>query len=178
MSPFPPDPPYGPGPGGGPPSQPSGGSKAPLVLLAVLLVVGVGAFFLLSGEDEGDSAVGESGGLGPPPTLGEMEMPEVPELDPAPAPSASPAPPEPDESSGAAAAGEAAAVPAGSEDDDCRSSDTLCADMATDCQSGDMTACDTLWLRTRVGSEWEEYGATCGGRTDDWMSGDCEETFG
>ena len=162
-------------------------------MLALLLVVGVGAFFLLGGDDE-DSASGEGGGLGPPATLGDMEMPEVPELDPVPDPSGSgsgeggapetddewdpDADPEWGEPSGGEPAGEATAVPAGSEDEDCRSSDTLCADMATDCQGGDMDACDTLWLRTRVGSAWEEYGATCGGRSAEWNSGNCEETYG
>lgn len=67
MSQFPPGqshgpgPGYGPGPGGGPP-KPSGGSKAPLIVLALLLVVGVGGFFVLSGDDDDDGGDGGGGG--------------------------------------------------------------------------------------------------------------------
>ncbi len=158
-------------------------------------MVGAGAFFLLSGDDEDDSAAGDGGGSGPPSTLGDMEMPEVPELDTPPDASGAPEPPESDDewdpdaepewgepsggdAAGGATAGEATAVPAGSESEDCRSSEPTCGELAASCQGGDMTACDTLWLRTRVGSAWEEYGATCGGRTAEWMSHDCEDTFG
>lgn len=34
------------------------------------------------------------------------------------------------------------------------------------CEAGDLAACDELYLTTPVGSVYEEFGATCGGRTD------------
>ncbi len=34
------------------------------------------------------------------------------------------------------------------------------------CEGGDLAACDELYLTTPVGSVYEEFGATCGGRTD------------
>jgi len=40
-----------------------------------------------------------------------------------------------------------------------------------ECEGGDMTACDDLYLGSPVGSEYEEFGATCGGRGD--AEGEC-----
>lgn len=36
----------------------------------------------------------------------------------------------------------------------------------TDCEMGDWAACDTLYIEAPVGSDYEEFGATCGGITD------------
>lgn len=41
----------------------------------------------------------------------------------------------------------------------------------TECEGGDMTACDDLYLGSPVGSQYEEFGATCGGRGD--AEGEC-----
>lgn len=40
-----------------------------------------------------------------------------------------------------------------------------------ECEGGDMTACDDLYLGSPVGSEYEEFGATCGSRGD--AAGEC-----
>jgi hypothetical protein len=36
--------------------------------------------------------------------------------------------------------------------------------LAQDCYQGNMDACDTLFLRSEFGSQYEDYGLTCGGR--------------
>lgn len=45
----------------------------------------------------------------------------------------------------------------------------------TECESGDMTACDDLYLGSPVGSEYEQFGATCGERGD--AIGECAARF-
>ncbi len=50
--------------------------------------------------------------------------------------------------------------------------------LISECEGGDMAACDELYAVTPVGSEAEEIGATCGGRSDDPIPGQCESTFG
>ncbi len=45
----------------------------------------------------------------------------------------------------------------------------------TECESGSMTACDDLYLGSPVGSEYEEFGATCGARGD--ATGECVFRF-
>lgn len=45
------------------------------------------------------------------------------------------------------------------------------------CEDGDMTACDFLYFRSAVGSEYEEIGNTCGGRTVVALP-DCRTAFG
>jgi hypothetical protein len=47
---------------------------------------------------------------------------------------------------------------------------TFLAPLVAACESGDLTACDDLYLQTPVGSEDESLGSTCGGRAP--------ETFG
>jgi hypothetical protein len=52
--------------------------------------------------------------------------------------------------------------------------DTLLYVVAMSCSDGDMTGCDALFLISAYGSEYEDYGATCGGRFYDWTyAGDC-----
>lgn len=45
------------------------------------------------------------------------------------------------------------------------------------CEDGDMTACDFLYFRSEIGSEYEEVGNTCGGRTAVALP-DCRTAFG
>lgn len=45
------------------------------------------------------------------------------------------------------------------------------------CEAGDLTACDDLFWSSMVDSEYEEFGATCGERTEAGF-GDCEERAG
>ena len=47
------------------------------------------------------------------------------------------------------------------------------AEYRTACESGDMEACDELFFTSNAGSEEEEFGASCGGRTDDSAAGQC-----
>ncbi len=44
------------------------------------------------------------------------------------------------------------------------------------CADGDMSACDTLFFYSEVGSEDEDFGATCGGTTDGSTAGYCSES--
>lgn len=46
-------------------------------------------------------------------------------------------------------------------------------DLADACYAGSMSACDDLYAQAEVGSDYEEYGATCGGRLDTDLY--CEE---
>ena len=48
--------------------------------------------------------------------------------------------------------------------------------LAVDCADEDWDACDDLWLNSPVGSDWEEYGSTCGGRNDE-TSGGCATLY-
>ncbi len=45
--------------------------------------------------------------------------------------------------------------------------------LAIACGAGDLEACDDLYLQTPVGSGYEAYGATCGGRATGAVNGDC-----
>lgn len=45
----------------------------------------------------------------------------------------------------------------------------------TECEGGNMTACEDLYLGSPVGSEYEEFGATCGGKAD--ANGNCASRF-
>ncbi len=44
----------------------------------------------------------------------------------------------------------------------------------SDCADGDMLSCDLLYLSSPTGSDDEEFGATCGGRTDGSSANSCE----
>ncbi len=50
-------------------------------------------------------------------------------------------------------------------------------DLAEDCRDGDLDACDTLYFQTPVGSEYEQYGTTCGARTEEEFYGTCAAEF-
>jgi S1-C subfamily serine protease len=43
------------------------------------------------------------------------------------------------------------------------------------CASGDMDACDTLYYDSPLGSDYEQFGATCGGRDHDAWPGHCDQ---
>jgi hypothetical protein len=48
------------------------------------------------------------------------------------------------------------------------------ADLRRECADGDNGACDELYTDTPVGSVDEEFGSTCGGRSENELAGDCE----
>ncbi|MGH9186904.1 MAG: hypothetical protein ACRD0U_13975, partial [Acidimicrobiales bacterium] len=48
--------------------------------------------------------------------------------------------------------------------------------LAESCFAGDMTACDDLYFDSEPGSDYEQYGATCGGRAD--ITSYCVDAFG
>lgn len=50
--------------------------------------------------------------------------------------------------------------------------------LADDCFEGDLAACDNLFFQTPLGSDFEAYGTTCGGRLEDEVSGGCETRLG
>ena len=50
--------------------------------------------------------------------------------------------------------------------------------LAQSCFDGDLESCDDLYWGTSVGSDYETYGSTCGGRLVDGVFGDCVETIG
>jgi hypothetical protein len=45
--------------------------------------------------------------------------------------------------------------------------------LADECFEGDPSSCDDLFRESDLGSDYEEYGSTCGGRTNDGQSGRC-----
>lgn len=42
------------------------------------------------------------------------------------------------------------------------------------CEGGDDAACDDLYWESGVGTEYEEFGRTCGGRSEDGIAGTCD----
>ena len=161
---------WGTDPGMPPMGPPPGRSNTGLVLVLVLLAVaalGAGAFFLMSGGDDDETADGDadvvnntpsdqpdqpSGDVGPVTTLpGGLDDVDEPTLPDTGGPTV---PPE----VAAADAGPPEAPPTG---------DAQYDDLAQECYQGDMEACDDLYLGTPVGSEYEAYGDTCGARVSD-----------
>lgn len=43
------------------------------------------------------------------------------------------------------------------------------------CEGGDMESCDELYMTSEFGSEYEEFGSTCGGRSDEETYGGCAD---
>ena len=64
---------------------------------------------------------------------------------------------------------------AGSSDDQ-TAFDEIVNAYRSDCADGDMLSCDLLYLSSPTGSDDEEFGATCGGRTDGSSAGNCTES--
>jgi hypothetical protein len=55
--------------------------------------------------------------------------------------------------------------------------DTLFYQLADECSLGYGLSCDVLWEISASGSDFEEYGATCGGRVEDWTyAGACADS--
>ncbi len=52
---------------------------------------------------------------------------------------------------------------------------SLSIDYRSDCAAGDMEACDQLFFFSEVGSEDENFGATCGGTADGTTAGLCSD---
>ena len=52
-------------------------------------------------------------------------------------------------------------------------SDPAFDELATDCANADLLACDQLYRESDVGSGYEAFGATCGGRLDEPVDGGC-----
>jgi hypothetical protein len=50
-------------------------------------------------------------------------------------------------------------------------------ELAQGCRAGDLDACDDLYYATPVGSEYEDYGTTCGGRAGEEYYGTCAAEF-
>jgi hypothetical protein len=50
-------------------------------------------------------------------------------------------------------------------------------DLARDCADGDLAQCDRLYVESAVGSDYEDYGSTCGGRSDEEYYGSCADDF-
>jgi hypothetical protein len=70
----------------------------------------------------------------------------------------------------------ASARPAQVSLDDLDSDDPLYP-LAQDCDDGDDEACDRLWAESPIGSDFEEFGRSCGGRDDDGFGGACNGEF-
>jgi hypothetical protein len=49
--------------------------------------------------------------------------------------------------------------------------------LADECFEGDPSSCDDLFRESDLGSEYEEYGNTCGGRTDEGQNGGCTAIY-
>jgi hypothetical protein len=49
--------------------------------------------------------------------------------------------------------------------------------LAEECFDGDPSSCDDLYRDSDVGSDYEEYGGTCGGRTNSGQLGGCHERY-
>jgi hypothetical protein len=132
-----------------------------LVVVAVLVIAGgVTAIVLLTGDDD------------PTPTASTNTAPVETSSGEAPASSSEDQPTESEDSGGGADELPDATSPEGLGDDPALDS------LAQDCFDGDMGACDTLFLTSDIDSEYETYGATCGGRLpEDEATGLCVFTF-
>jgi hypothetical protein len=49
--------------------------------------------------------------------------------------------------------------------------------LADECFDGDPSSCDDLFRESDLGSDYERYGSTCGGRTDQGQSGGCTALY-
>jgi hypothetical protein len=47
-----------------------------------------------------------------------------------------------------------------------------------DCAAGDYAACDTLWIESPFGSDYESFAETCGTISEESLFGNCELEFG
>ena len=72
--------------------------------------------------------------------------------------------------------GATAELPPGEEPGDL-GDDPALDDLTERCFEGDMQACDQLYVQSPLGSEYEQYGATCGGRNEATPAA-CVATYG
>lgn len=79
-----------------------------------------------------------------------------------------------DSSSGSSSVFGAGSIPVDEDDDEY---DSYFHGLAEDCQDGDLASCDDLYYDTPVGSDYEYYAKTCGGRTSADYYGNCAEDF-
>ncbi|MGY1772271.1 hypothetical protein [Blastococcus sp. SYSU D00813] len=49
--------------------------------------------------------------------------------------------------------------------------------LARDCADGDLEQCDQLYFESPIGGDYEDYGSSCGARTDEGFYGSCAEDF-
>jgi hypothetical protein len=157
---------YGPGSGGS-----SGGGSGKLIAIIVAVVVvlagaGVGLFFLLK-DDGGDDTTAAPTTSSSSPSTSESD-------DPTDSPTTGASPVDCEEPSGSGSAD----VP--DPDSPCditeEDPDGEFTPLANDCAAEDWEACDDLYWGTSVGSEWEAYGSTCGGRNEE-TSGGCVDLY-
>jgi hypothetical protein len=160
---------YGPGSGGS-----SGGGSGKLIAIIVAVVVvlagaGVGLFFLLK-DDGGDTTT-----TSPTTSASTSSSSSSSSSSSGSRPSTTGASPvECEEPSGGGSAG----VPAPDSPCDITEDDPEgeFTPLAADCADEDWAACDDLYWGTSVGSDWEAYGSTCGGRNAE-TSGGCEDLY-
>ncbi len=160
--PVPPPGGYGPGGGGS-----SGGGSGKLIAIIVAVVVvlagaGVGLFFALQDDDEDTTTTApttsssSSSSSSSSPSTGTTSPVDCTE----PSGSGSAGVPDPEN-------------PCDITEDDPEGEFTP---LAEDCAAEDWVACDDLYWATAVGSDWEAYGSTCGGRNEE-TSGGCVDLY-
>jgi hypothetical protein len=49
--------------------------------------------------------------------------------------------------------------------------------LARECADGNLASCDALYRESDLYSEYEQYGSTCGARTDTAYTGECAARF-
>jgi hypothetical protein len=134
--------------------------------VVVLVAVAVGLVFLLRGDgdpDPGSTATATSASRSQSPSSSSAS------------PSSSSASPSSPSAPSSSPSGAPEEVPAG------QPPGTLGDDPELDvlvegCFAADWTACDTLYFDSDVGTEYESYGETCGGRNEP-VSGGCEDRY-
>lgn len=160
-------PPYGGDGGYGQPPQKGKGPFIAWIVLAVIVVVAVivGILFATGviggGDDEADggettTATETVSEPDPDPTTDETEPPTT---DPGPTTTD----PEPDPTT----------TTSGTGGEGSYGSDAELDGYWDDCEAGDLAACDDLYWNSPIGSEYEEFGSTCGG-TESQSWGSCD----
>jgi hypothetical protein len=150
-------------PPGAPPTV-SRSSRLPLIIAIVVVVAVLAglAAFLVAGDDDDDPS-------------GTTTTTASPNTDPTDEPTtqATDEPTTgstPETSTGSTEAGQAPTEPPTGDDE-------ALDELAQSCHQGDMADCDDLYLESDVGTDYEEYGATCGGRLPDHQGRYCEPTI-
>jgi hypothetical protein len=129
--------------------------------IVVLAAVGVGLFFLL--RDDRGPASSAGGSTAPETSSSATESSEE-------TPSGSEEPSSPESPSG-----ESEEAPAG-QSPGTLGDDPVLDGLADACFDEDWAACDTLYFDSEVGTEYESYGETCGGRNEPVFGG-CQDRY-